>query len=80
MTLLEKAKEKFQGITSLIQEMNQECQRLDGEVHKITEELKKELKEAWKEFEKIPEKPVEGRESGAMLEDLMKDYHRTTGS
>lgn len=32
---------------------------------KITEELKKELKEAWKEFEKIPEKPVEGRESGA---------------
>ena len=47
---------------------------------KITEELKKELKEAWKEFEKIPEKPVEGRESGAMLEDLMKDYHRTTGS
>ncbi len=41
-TELEKAKEKFQGITSLIQEMNQECQRLDGEVHKITEELKKQ--------------------------------------
>ena len=42
LTELEKAKEKFQGITSLIQEMNQECQRLDGEVHKITEELKKQ--------------------------------------
>ena len=41
-TELEKAKEKFRGITSLIQEMNQECQRLDGEVHKITEELKKQ--------------------------------------
>ena len=39
---LEKAQEKFQGITSLIQEMNEECQHLDGEVHKLTEELKKQ--------------------------------------
>ena len=35
---LGKAKEKFQGITSLIREMNEECQRLDEEVHKISEE------------------------------------------
>ena len=41
-TELEKAKEKFQGITTLIQDMNTECQRLDGEVHKITDELKKQ--------------------------------------
>ena len=39
---LEKAKEKFQGITALIQDMNAECQRLDNEVHKITDELKKQ--------------------------------------
>ena len=39
---LEKAKEKFQGITTLIQDMNAECQRLDNEVHKITDELKKQ--------------------------------------
>ena len=39
---LGKAKEKFQGITSLIREMNEECQRLDEEVHKISEELKKQ--------------------------------------
>ena len=39
---LERAKEKFQGITTLIQDMNAECQRLDNEVHKITDELKKQ--------------------------------------
>ena len=39
---LEKAKEKFQGITTLIEEMNAECQRLDDEVHKITDQLKKQ--------------------------------------
>ena len=39
---LERAKEKFQGITALIQDMNAECQRLDNEVHKITDELKKQ--------------------------------------
>ena len=41
-TELSKAKEKFQGITTLIQDMNAECQRLDNEVHKITDELKKQ--------------------------------------
>ena len=39
---LEKAKEKFKGITTLIEEMNAECQRLDDEVHKITDQLKKQ--------------------------------------
>ena len=39
---LEKAKEKFQGITTLIEEMKAECQRLDDEVHKITDQLKKQ--------------------------------------
>ena len=39
---LEKAKEKFHGITTLIEEMNAECQRLDDEVHKITDQLKKQ--------------------------------------
>ena len=39
---MEKAREKFQGITSLIEEMNAECQRLDDEVHKLTSELKQQ--------------------------------------
>ena len=41
-TEMEKAREKFQGITSLIEEMNAECQRLDDEVHKLTSELKQQ--------------------------------------
>lgn len=47
---------------------------------KAGEELKAELKEAWKDFEKLPEQQVDEKELGTMLEKLTKDYHRTTGS
>ena len=39
-TEMEKARGEIQGITSLIEEMNAECQRLDDEVHKMTRRIK----------------------------------------
>ena len=39
---MEKATEKFRGITALIEEMNAECRRLDDEVHRLTNELKQQ--------------------------------------
>lgn len=47
---------------------------------KIDEGLKEELKETLKLFEKIPEKTVNEKKLDELLENLTKEYHRTTGS
>lgn len=47
---------------------------------KIDDGLKAELKEALHNFEKIPEKTVNEKELDEILENLTKEYHRTTGS
>lgn len=47
---------------------------------KIDEELKTELKETLRAFEKISEKTVDDKELEGILEKLTKEYHRTTGS
>lgn len=38
------------------------------------------LEEAWAHFAKKPEKPVYSQHIDGMLEEFMKDYHRSTGS
>ena len=50
----------------------------------VDEELKKDIKEevrqSLKAFEAVPEKTTDEENLDALLERLMKDYHRSTGS
>ena len=51
---------------------------------KVDEELKKDIKEeirqSLKAFESVPEEKTDEKNLDALLERLMKDYHRSTGS
>lgn len=50
----------------------------------VDEELKKDIKEeirqSLKAFESVPEEKTDEKNLDALLERLMKDYHRSTGS
>ena len=50
----------------------------------VDEELKKDIKEeirqSMKAFESVPEEKTDEKNLDALLERLMKDYHRRTGS
>ena len=50
----------------------------------VDEELKKDIKEeirqSLKVFESVPEEKTDEKNLDALLERLMKDYHRSTGS
>ena len=50
----------------------------------VDEELKKDIKEeirqSLKAFESVPEEKTDEKNLNALLERLMKDYHRSTGS
>mgnify|MGYP000478782239 FL=1 len=50
----------------------------------VDEELKKcikeEIRQSLKAFESVPEEKTDEKNLDALLERLMKDYHRSTGS
>ena len=55
-----------------------------GEEPEVDEELKKgikeEIRQSLKAFESVPEEITDEKNLDALLERLMKDYHRSTGS
>ena len=50
-------------------------------VHDKTDyDIKEEIRQSLKAFESVPEEKTDEKNLNALLERLMKDYHRSTGS
>ena len=43
-------------------------------------DIKEEIRQSLKAFESVPEEKTDEKNLDALLERLMKDYHRSTGS
>ena len=46
----------------------------------LKKDIKEEVRQSLKAFEAVPEKTTDEENLDALLERLMKDYHRSTGS
>lgn len=47
---------------------------------KVKKDIKEEIQESMKTFASVPEKKIDEENLDALLEKLMKEYHRSTGS